>query len=393
MPRHAHIEVDPAAITANVATLRALTGDASLCAVVKADGYGHGSVTAARAALAGGASWLAVALAEEGMVLREAGIKAPILLLSEPPPDVMAEAVHADLVPTIYTASGVEAAQACVRASGRSVPWSVHLKVDTGMHRVGSDPDSAVGLATLIDSSPELELGGTFTHLAVADEPDRPETEQQLKTFARVVRAIRERGINPGIIHAANSAGALHWPSARLDMVRTGIAIYGYSPFAAGVLDSGILVPALTLKSEVTMTRRVGAGEGVSYGLRHRLTEGGQLAVVPLGYADGIDRRLGLVGGEVLIGGHRHPIRGVVTMDQLVVEIVPGVEVRPGDEVVLLGRQGNETISAADWAELLGTIPYEILCRFGARVPRQVPSSELSGDGRGAPDELDRLAP
>ncbi|MGB6058602.1 MAG: alanine racemase [Microthrixaceae bacterium] len=367
MPRHARITVDLAAIEHNARLLHSAAPNSILCGVVKADGYGHGAVQAAGAALAGGAAWLGVALVEEGVALREAGITAPVLLLSEAPPDAMQDAFRAGLTPTLYTPSGVEAAK---RAAGDDGPWSVHLKVDTGMHRVGADPCVATELARSIWNSTELSLGGTFTHLAVADDPQRPETAEQLERFDAVIAEIRSVGIDPGLLHAANSAGALLHPESHFDMTRTGISLYGYPP-APGLGDScSGLKPALGLSAEVTMLRDLDAGDGVSYGLRHVVDRPTRVAVVPLGYADGIDRRFGMAGGEVLIGGHRCPVRGVVTMDQMIVEVPHGLPVKLGDEVVLLGSQGPESISADDWAELLGTISYEVLCRFSARLPR-----------------------
>ena len=374
MPRHAHIEVDPGAVEANAAAMLSAAGGAQLCAVVKADGYGHGSVDVARAALAGGASWLAVALVEEGRVLREAGIGAPILVLSEPPPDVMAEALDADLTPTIYTPAGVSSAAAAVAARRRAVPWPVHLKIDTGMHRVGALPADAVQVARLIDGAGGLELAGTFTHLAVADEPDRPETAAQLDRFDRVLAELAGVGIDPGLRHAANSAGSLAHPRAHLDMVRVGIALYGIAPTPA-MAATVDLRPAMSLHAEVTMVKHLVAGDGVSYGLRHVFDRAATVAIVPLGYADGVPRRLGLTGGEVLIGGVRRPIRGVVTMDQTIVEVSGGPDVAPGDPVVLLGPQGSECITAQEWAGWLDTIPYEVVCGFSVRLPRRVRSA------------------
>jgi alanine racemase len=373
MPRHAHIEVDLGAVEANTAAMLSASGGARLCAVVKADGYGHGSVDVARAALAGGASWLAVALVEEGRILREAGVDAPILVLSEPPPDVMAEALEADLTPTIYTPTGVASAALAVAARRPESPWPVHLKIDTGMHRVGALPGDAVQVAQLIAAEPGLALAGTFTHLAVADEPDRPETAEQLDRFERVLAELAAAGIDPGLRHAANTAGSLAHPRAHFDMVRVGIALYGIAPTPAlsGSVD---LRPAMSLHAEVTMVKHLSAGDGVSYGLRHVFDRPATVAIVPLGYADGVPRRLGLTGGEVLIGGVRRPIRGVVTMDQTIVEVSGGPDVAPGDPIVLLGAQGSECITAREWADRLDTIPYEVVCGFSVRLPRRVRS-------------------
>ena len=369
MPRHAAIDVDLDAITWNTAQLAARAPGAVLCAVVKADGYGHGAEPVARAALAGGATWLAVALVEEGHELRTAGLTAPILVLSEPPPDVMPEALEAGLTPTLSTDAGIDAAVAAVRSQEGSAPWAVHLKVDTGMHRVGADPSQAVTLASRIAAAPELELQGTFTHLAVADEPHRPETAEQLDRFEAVLGDLHAAGIDPGLRHAANSAGILAHPRAHYDLVRAGIALYGLPP--APVLSRAVpLRPAMRLRAEVTTVRSIPAGEGVSYGLRHVFEAPARVAVVPLGYADGISRRLSSTGGCVLVGGVRRPIRGVVTMDQTIVDVTEEPPVSPGDEVVLLGPQGDEEITAQEWADRLGTIGYEIVCGFSQRLPR-----------------------
>ncbi len=363
------IQVDLDAIAANAATMLDRAAGAQLCAVVKAGGYGHGSTDVAYAALEGGATWLAVALVEEGHALRDAGIDVPILVLSEPPPDVMAEAFDAQLTPTIYTIQGVDAAGAAAVGRGAGGRWQVHLKVDTGMHRVGAHPADALDIAARIVASPSLHLGGTFTHLATADEPSRPETAAQIELFERTLDELRGAGMDPGLRHAANSAGALVHPSARLDMVRVGIALYGIEP-APGLASGVELQPAMSLHAEVTMVKHLAAGDGVSYGLRHVFDRPSTVAVVPLGYADGIPRRLGAAGGEVLIGGVRRPVRGVVTMDQTIVEVTDGPEVSPGDQVVLLGSQGDEQVTAQEWAERLDTIPYEVVCGFSVRLPR-----------------------
>jgi alanine racemase len=368
MSRHACVEVDLGAVTTNVRSLARLAPDARLCAVVKADGYGHGSVAVARAALAGGASWLAVALVSEGEVLRAAGVNAPVLLLSEPPVEAMERAFRSRLTPMLYTPAGIDAA---ARAGGSADrPWSVHLKIDTGMHRVGADAGDAVDLARCIAGHETLHLGGTATHLAVADEPERPENREQLDRFAALLDELRRSGIDPGLCHAANSAGLIAHPAARLDMVRAGIAVYGIPP-APGLAGSVELHPAMSVRAQVTMVRSVPAGDGLSYGLRHVFDHPARVAVVPLGYADGVPRRLSATGGEVLIGGVRRPIRGVVTMDQLMVEVTDEPAVVPGDEVVLIGRQGDQVVTAQEWAERLGTIAYEIVCGFGPRLDRR----------------------
>jgi alanine racemase len=356
-------EVDLGAVAHNVALLTERAAPAEVWAVVKADGYGHGAVPVARAALDAGARGLAVALVEEAVVLRDAGIDAPVLLLSEARPDEFVEVAALDLQPAVYSPAGIAAAAAVGR------PLRVHLKVDTGMHRVGADPHDAVELARSIVAAPTLTLEGLWTHCAVADEPSRPFTAEQLERFDHALADLAAEGIRPVVTHAANSAGAIAHPDARRTLVRAGIAVYGVdpSPDLAGELP---LRPVLRLRSEVSFVKRVAEGEAISYGLHHTFDREATVATVPIGYADGVRRRLGLLHQEVLIRGRRHPIVGVVTMDQLMVDC--GDEaVEVGDEVVLLGRQGDEEVTAAEWAERLGTIGYEITCGIGPRVPRR----------------------
>jgi len=368
--------VDLEAISSNAAVLRAVAAPAGLCAVVKADAYGHGAVPVAAAALAGGATTLAVALVEEGVVLREAGLQVPILVLSEPAAEAMEEVVSRDLVPTVYTTPGLAALRRAAAAASHQVP--VEVKVDTGMHRVGADLEQARLLVEEVVASPELAYAGLWTHLAVADEPADPFTGEQLARFECVRKSLEEAGApRPPRIHAANSAGAIAHPSSRYDVVRCGISLYGYLPspaVPAGLVTAagvGDLRPALSWKTQVSYIRELGPGERLSYGLAYRLPERADIAVVPVGYADGVPRGLFQSGGEVLIGGRRYPVAGAVTMDQLMVDCGPNSGVRRGDEVVLIGSQGNEAVTAQEWADRLGTISYEILCRIGPRLPRR----------------------
>ena len=362
--RSAWAEVDLGAITANARTLASMSAPAALCAVVKANGYGHGATAAARAALDGGATWLAVALTAEGAELRDAGIDAPILLLSEPPADEHADVVRFDLTPTVYTAAGIESLAHAARR-----PLAVHLKIDTGMHRVGAAPDDAATLAKAVLAHRSLKLGGVWTHFAVADEPGHPATAQQEARFDRVLRTLLDAGIEAPLVHCANSAGAIDHPSLRRDLVRIGIALYGLDPSPALAGDVS-LRPAMRLVSRVSHVQVVPKGDAVSYGLRRPVERDTVVATVPIGYADGVARRLFEVGGEVLIGGKRRPLAGVVTMDQLMVDCGTDPIVR-GDEVVLLGEQGSERVGAEEWAAKLGTISYEIVCAISARVPRR----------------------
>lgn len=366
--RRAWAEVDLGAVRHNATLLSNLAAPAGLCAVVKAGGYGHGSVAVAKAALEGGATWLAVAIVEEGAVLRGHGIDAPILLLSEPPADAMVEVVALRLTPTVYTEQGVEAAAKAVVGAG-APPLDVHVKVDTGMHRVGADAEGALAVVRAVADRPELTFGGLWTHFAVADEPANAFTEEQCARFDEVVGRLPVR---PPLVHACNSAATMVHPHAHHDLVRCGIALYGVSPSPslAAVQPVEGLRPALSLRARVTYVREVAAGEAVSYGLRRPLTQTSHVATVAVGYADGVPWRLGVAGGEVLIGGRRRPLAGSVTMDQIMVDCGDDAGVLPGDEVVLLGRQGAEQITAWDWATHVGTIAYEVLCGIGPRVPK-----------------------
>lgn len=358
-------EIDRDAISANVAAIADRVDPAILCAVIKADGYGHGSVEAARAAIAGGAGWLAVAVADEGHELRDSGIDVPVLVLSDSAPEALADAGRAGLTLTVSTKSSIER----VAALGDNRP-TVHLKVDTGMHRMGCDPTAAAGLLRTAAEA-GVEVGGVFTHLAVADDPAQDDvTASQLSTFNRVLDELSTAGLRPPLAHAANSAGALFHPAGVFDMVRCGIAIYGQIPDASMGLPEGLeLRPAFSLMSQVTAVRSVPAGDGVGYGWIRRMEEAVRIATVPLGYADGVPRCLGEAAAEVLIRDQRCPLAGRVTMDQLMVRVPDEVEV--GDEVVLVGAQGKERVTLDDWATMAGTINYELLTGFGSRLPRR----------------------
>ena len=375
--RWAWAEIDLDAVAHNVTVLRERVAPSALWAVVKADGYGHGAVDVARTAVSAGAEGLCVALVEEGIELRRAGIDAPILILSEQPPESAARIIEYRLTPTVYRRAFLDALVA-----ERPTGLPVHLKVDTGMQRVGAHPHAAASMASAIaQRAPAVRLAGVFTHLAVADDPDPASvefTDQQLWKFGKVLEQL------PPVpaVHAANSAAALSRPDARLSFVRAGIAIYGISP-GHGVDDlCGDLRPALALKAAVSFVKQVRAGSRISYGLRHRFERDTTVATIPIGYADGVPRRLSAVGGEVLIGGRRRRIVGVVTMDQLMVDCGDD-EVNVGDDVTLIGEQrrpdgGTEEIRAVDWADALDTIGYEIVCGVSKRIPH-VPRRSIEG--------------
>ena len=361
--RPSWVEIDLGAVAANVETFSKVASPARLCAVVKADGYGHGDVPVAETALEAGASFLAVALVEEGARLRDAGISAPILLLSEPGIDAVGEMVAMGLTPTIYTKSFLEGLR---KVATGGLP--VHLKVDTGMHRAGADAELGFDLAADIASEPSLQLQGVWTHFAVADA-DPAFTNDQLASFRRFVSRLSDRGIRPDLVHAANTPATLMHPDSHFDMVRVGLGIYGLrpAPDAAPEVD---LTPAMRVVSHVAFSRWFPAGTRPSYGRWRPLPSDSWVATVPVGYADGVWRSYAEAGGEVLIGGARRPLAGTVTMDQVVVDC-GGEQVEIGSEVVLLGRQGSEEITADEWASRLGTINYEIVCRIGPRMPRR----------------------
>jgi alanine racemase len=375
--RWAWADIDLGALEHNVERLRAVVAPSGLWAVVKANGYGHGAVDVARSALAAGAAGLCVALVQEGVELRAAGIDAPVLLLSEQPTAASDAIVGSGLTPTVYTPAAIDALAAAADRAGVS-GLAVHLKVDTGMQRVGAHPDAVEALVRrLAEHAPALRLAGIFTHLAVADEPERDGTAIQLARFDDALAALhRSDLLRPDVaVHIANSAGALAHPSARRSFVRAGIAVYGISP-GHGVDDLCVsLRPVLSLRARVSFVKTVRAGSQISYGWRHTFERDTTVATVPIGYADGVPRRLSSTGGEVLIGGRRRPIVGVVTMDQLMVDCGTVDPVRPGDEVVLIGSQdgpeGRQRIRAEEWADRLDTIGYEIVCGIGGRVPRR----------------------
>jgi alanine racemase len=367
--RPAWAEIDLDAVTHNVRVLRDVSAPAGVWAVVKADGYGHGAVPVARAALGAGAAGLGVALVEEGAELRAAGIRAPILVLSEPASNQFDAAVGYGLEVVVYSAPGIDGMAAAARRHGRE-PVPVHLKVDTGMHRVGAAPSEIVALARRICGESAVTFAGLMTHLAVADQPDDPYTAAQLDLLDAVSGELAQAGLVPAVVHAANSAGTFAHERARRSFVRAGISVYGLTPGPGVAHLTGELRPAMSLKTRVSHVQRVRAGDRISYGLRHRFAADSTVATLPIGYADGVPRRLSSNGGEVLVGGQRRPVVGVVTMDQLMVSCGDDAVSR-GDEAVLIGVQGDERITADEWADRIGTISYEITCGISPRVPRR----------------------
>lgn len=364
--RPTRAEIDLENVRHNVRLFVELVGPScQVMAVVKADAYGHGAVEVSYAALQAGATRLGVALVEEGEELREAGLQAPIHLLFEPPPEAADRVVELGLTPTVYTREYALSLSRAASSRGANLP--VHLKVDTGMHRVGVSPDAALSLAREVSELPGLELEGVYTHLATASDPGNPFIHSQLEAFQEVVRRLQEEGLRVPMRHAAASGAAVAIPESRMDMVRLGIAMYGLLPGKeyAGRMD---LRPALSLRTRICHVFRVRAGEGVSYGLTYRSPRDGWMAVLPVGYADGFPRALSNR-WRVLIGGKTYPQVGTVCMDLCMVELGED-RYPPGQEVTVIGGCGEEEVGVERMAEALGTINYEVVCAIGKRVPR-----------------------
>jgi alanine racemase len=344
--------VDAGAIERNSARLAAR---GRLCAVVKADGYGHGAVTAARAAQRGGAEWLAVATAGEAAALRAAGIDGPLLVLGALAPDELETAIAARADVVAWSEELVAA------AGGRT---GIHVKLDTGMGRLGTrDPQQADRVAAAAGD----RLAGAMTHFATADD-DPAFLAEQLALFAPWAAALKRR--HPALlVHAANSAATLRGPEARFDMARCGIALYGLDPFHRDPAKHG-LEPALELVSRLAAVKRCAPGQSAGYGRRFVAAAETWIGTVPIGYGDGYRRGLGN-DADVLIGGRRHPVVGTVSMDNITVDLGPGDPPPCGEEVVLIGARGGERVAAEELAARLGTINYEVTCGISARVPRE----------------------
>ena len=360
-------EIDLDAIAHNVAAIKRHVGEqVGVMAVVKANAYGHGAVPVARTALKSGASRLAVNRLDEGVSLRKAGIRAPILVMGYTPAAGAPKAVTHDLTLTVTSMELAQALSAAANGAGKSVP--VHVKIDTGMGRFGLLPDEAVDFIRALRRLPGLMLEGVYTHFAVADLADKSYTHQQFATYRQILAALEQESIQVPLRHVANSAATLDLPETHLDAVRPGIAIYGLRP-SSEVEPVIPLQPALTLKSRVGRVRTLPGGSSISYGRTFVTRRPTPVALVPCGYGDGY-MRLNSNRGAVLIHGRRAPIRGRVCMDQFVVEITGIEQVRLNDEVVLIGRQGDEVLSAEEVARWGETINYEVVTQIMPRVPR-----------------------
>ena len=365
----ARIDLD--AVTANVRVLDELAGAAQVMAVVKADGYGHGLLPSARAALTGGATWLGVAFLEEALALRAAGLDAPVLAWLSTPGEDLAPAVTAGVDLGVYDESGLIRVAAAAREAGR--PARVQLKVDTGLSRGGTRPEAWPALcvaAARAEADGAVRVTGVWSHFAHADGgADHPVTLRQAAVFAEALAVADQTGLRPDVRHLANSAGTLTAPATHYDLVRPGLAVYGLSPLPqlGRPADFG-LRPVMSLRSHVALVKRVPAGAGVSYGHRYTTAAETTVALVPLGYADGVPRA-GTNLLEVMLGGRRRRVAGTVCMDQFVLDLGDDA-VSEGDEVLLFGPGDDGEPTAQDWAEALGTINYEVVTRIGSRVPR-----------------------
>ncbi len=360
--------IDLDAIRDNVARLQERAPTAAVMAVVKADGYGHGLLPSARAALAGGAGWLGVCALEEALALRAAGLTVPVLSWINVPGEPLHDAVTADVDLSVSSLWGLEEAVAAAHRADRVA--RVHLKVDTGLSRNGATaadwPDLTTA-AVKAEASGEVAVVGVWSHFAYADDPGHPTIARQVARFGEAVAVAEQAGLRPHIRHLANSAATLTLPAAHFDLVRPGIAVFGLSPVPR--VSTYGLRPAMTLRARVALAKEVPAGSGVSYGHRYTTTERSRLALIPLGYADGVPRAATNT-AEVWLAGRRRRISGTVCMDQFVVDV--GADpVAAGDEVVLFGPGDDGEPTAYDWADALDTISYEIVSRIGARVPRR----------------------
>lgn len=363
LTRSVWAEVSLEDIAFNTQQFSRLIGNSQLMAVIKANGYGHGALEVAHTVLANGASWLAVAIPEEGVRLRRAGIAAPILVLGAVAPEEAEVCVAKDLAVTVHEPDLVGILVNAARRMQKTA--KIHIKVDTGMSRLGLDVRTAIDFIRDMTQVPGIEVQGVFTHFADADNPNQEYLNWQWSRFEGLMYNLKELGIEIPFYHAANTAAAMFFPKAHLDMVRVGLGLYGMYPDQRRPI---LLRPALSLKTRVAAVKRVPRGTAVSYGCSYVTWKETSLAVLPIGYADGLSRKLSNK-GHVLIGGHACPIVGKVTMDHTIVD-VGDLPAAIGDEVVLIGRQGDLEITADDWAQWMDTINYEVTCLISSRVER-----------------------
>jgi alanine racemase len=381
---HAEVRVDLTAVRDNVAELRRRAADAEVLAVVKADGYGHGLVPSARAALAGGAGWLGTAVLAEALQLRAAGVPGRILAWLAAPGERWGDAIAADVDVSAAAVWAVDEIAAAARELGR--PARLHLKVDSGLGRSGATvPDwpGLVDTALKAEAEGVVEVVGLWSHFAIADAPAHPTVARQHAVFQDAVAFAEARGVSPEVRHLANSAATLTLPQTHFDLVRPGLAVYGLSPVPDQASSAELgLRPAMSVRAQLSLVKRVDAGQGVSYGHAYVTERMTSLGLVPLGYADGVPRHAssgeGRRGAPVLAAGRVRPVAGRVCMDQFVVDLGEDAA-RAGDQVVLFGDGAAGEPTAQDWADACGTISYEIVTRFGPRLPRAYVGAEEFG--------------
>ncbi|MEB3828804.1 alanine racemase [Phormidium sp. CCY1219] len=364
----AWVEVDFGAIGHNIRAIKhLLSPHTDLMAVIKADAYGHGAVTVAQTALKAGAQWLGVATIPEGIELREAGITAPVQVLGATyTPEQLRAMVRWRLQPTLCTPKQALVFSESLSAADLSLP--VHVKLDTGMSRLGAPWQAAAQFVQLVHRLPHLQLASVYSHLATADSPDPTMMHLQQERFERAIALIQGAGIELPRLHLANSAATLSDRALHYDMVRVGLGLYGLYP-ALHLRSRVDLKPALQVKARVTHVKDISAGTGVSYGHRFMADRDLRIAVIGIGYADGVPRNLS-DRMQVLLRGHKVRQIGAITMDQMMIDVSRFPDLEPGEVVTLLGDDGKYSISADDWAETLGTISWEILCGFKHRLPR-----------------------
>ncbi|MEN6519830.1 MAG: alanine racemase [Armatimonadota bacterium] len=366
MHRPTYAEIDLNAIRENIQAIRRAVGPGvRIMPAVKADGYGHGAVKVGRTVLAAGANMLGVASVEEALEFRNSGIDAPILILGCSSGCSAREIVEFGISATVCDLSA--ARDLAAEAARCEKKARVHVKVDTGMGRIGVSSDGAVDLVTALMGFPQLEVEGIFTHFPSSDESDRSFTEEQIRLFKGIISELSEHDIRPEYAHAANSGAVLDYPSAYLDMVRPGIAVYGLYP-SSETGRSIQLKPALTFRTKIVFMKDYPAGRTVSYGRAFETLRSTRAAVIPVGYADGFERSLSNK-GEVSVKGYRAPVIGRVCMDQTMIDVTDVPDVAIGDDVILLGG-GVDYLSVERVAELLGTIPHDVVTSIGKRVPR-----------------------
>ena len=366
--RWAWTEIDLGALDYNVRAFRKLLQpNTKMMAVIKADAYGHGAERCAFAALVAGVDRFAVATVGEGMKLREAGIEVPIQLLSEPPVESIPELLEYDIIPAATTEEFLKNLSREALLADKSALY--HLAINTGMNRIGFRPDDVARVCLRAATLPNIKLEGVFTHFATADVAGDWDAQDALAAFEHAVESLRNNDIDPGIVHCANTAATIMLPETHFDMVRVGIGLYGLHP-SRDTVKLINLEPVMSIKARTTLVKPIAMGEGVSYGLTWHAFERGSIATLPIGYADGLPRRLSNK-MEFLVKGKRVHQVGRICMDQCMCEILSSLDVHQGDEFVMVGKQGDDEITMDELADEVGTINYELACLLGSmRLPR-----------------------